>query len=154
MAALANAALHPILAGRLRSLGGVAAIEKVEREQANATKGLGLGGGTRVLECAEAALARLGAGEEGGGGGGGKEGGGDGGPAGVGGAGAGGGPLGLVGPRRWTFKWGNQPVMELTIDSSKGRYGAVGCLLVWIACFLLVLRPAFQAGGGSVVPGM
>lgn len=150
MAALANAALHPVLAGRLRALDGVGIIQRVEREhEAKETKGLGIGG-TRVLECAEAALARMGVGGQGGGGGAagmGKEGGrGDG-------AGRGG-PLGLVGPRRWLFKWGNQPVLELTIDSSKGCYGAVGCLLVWIACFLLVLRPAFQSGGGSVVPGM
>jgi hypothetical protein len=51
-------------------------------------------------------------------------------------------------------RWGTQPVLELTIDSSKGRHAALGCLVVWIACFLLVLRPAFQSGGGSVVPGM
>jgi hypothetical protein len=88
MAALANAALHPLLAGRLRELDGPAVIDRE-------TKGLGLGG-TRIIECAEAALARLG---EGAGDGGSKEGG----AAAAAGVGSGAVMLGL-GARRWTFK--------------------------------------------------
>ncbi len=152
IAALANAALHPLLAGRLHELEGVEVIKRVEKED------LGFGG-TRITECAEAALARLGAAEGGSGEKGGRKK-----RGGVVASAAGGvGPIrgGVGGPsmlglgaRRWTFKWGNQPVLELSIDTSKGRYGAVGCLFVWIVCFFLVLRPAFQSGGGSVVPGM
>lgn len=61
MAALANAARHPLLAGRLRELDARAIITKAEEESARQTRGLGaLGGGASVVECAEAALARLG----------------------------------------------------------------------------------------------
>lgn len=93
MAALANSAMHPLLAGRLRELDGVAVITKVEGETDRQTRGLALGG-TCVMQCAEAALVRLG--EERTGRGGATEGGGHA-------AAAMGSPLGL-GSRRWTFK--------------------------------------------------
>lgn len=105
-------------------------------------------GGTRVSECAELALIRLGAGEglgrsmsssnaSGGGGGGDIE-------------------LGssnnssLSGQslnRKYTFKWGNKPIMELALDSKRHRWGLIVCVVLWIVMCMLVLQPVLRPEG-------
>ncbi len=122
MAALANASANPVLAGKIKELDGVAVIEKVEKENLSTLTF----GGTRITECCEVALLRL-----------------------MGVAKAmekekeGSKPLST---RKFLFKWGTTPSLELTLDGSKNRAGVVGCLVLWIVCVLVVLQPVLRPG--------
>jgi len=69
-------------------------------------------GGSRISECAETAIARL--------------------------SGEGDVRQAL---KKYTFKWGNKPMMELTLDTTKNRLRVYVCLAIWILCILLLLHP-------------
>jgi hypothetical protein len=77
-------------------------------------RNLGLGG-TRIAECAETAVARL--------------------------SGSGDPRLAL---KKYTFKWGNKPVMELTLDSGKNRMRLGVCFVLWIFLTLYMLQPLIR----------
>ena len=127
IAALANASANPVLAGRIKELGGVEVVEKLEKENLRANTVTF--GGTRVSECCEVALLRLTGnsarssskkkadGEEG---------------------------RALLGMKTFRFKYGNAPALELTLDGSKNRASIVGCLLLWVVGILLVLQPVLR----------
>jgi len=138
IAALANASANPLLAGRIKELGGVEVVEKIEKENLRANTVTF--GGTRVSECCEVALLRLtgsisssssrsskGKVEEEG--------------------------RALFG-RKFTFKFGNSPALELTLDGGKNRASIVGCLLLWVVGVLLVLQPVLRpTNGGGMLGG-
>lgn len=70
-------------------------------------------GGSRITECAETAIARL------------SEGGGD----------------VRQALKKYTFKWGNRPMMELTLDTKRNRVRVYVCLAIWVICILVLLHP-------------
>lgn len=127
VATLANASANPFLAGRIKELGGVEVVEKIEREclRTNTVTF----GGTRVSECCQVALLRL-AGSS----------------AGIDSCSKGGKKEGrtLLGMKKFKFKFGNTPALELTLDGSKNRARIVGCLMLWVVGILLVLQPVLR----------
>lgn len=137
MAALANATANPLLAGRIKELKGVDVIERIDKQ--NDRENSLEFGGTRITECAEIALARLNQDSKVGR---------DGSDGGSGGAAstisAGVKEMMMNHNKKFTFKWGNTPVMELTLDSNKNRWGVVGCLVLWFICIFLVLQPVLR----------
>lgn len=110
-AAIANACAHPVLAGKIKELHGLEVMQKVESQN----KSNLAFGGSRITECAETAIARL---SEGGGG---KD--------------------VRQALKKYTFKWGNRPMMELTLDTTRNRVRLYVCLGLWILCTLLLLHP-------------
>ena len=131
--------------------GGIAIIETIEKE--NLKRNTVAFGGTRVLECAEVALWRLQGREEA--------------AAAAAAAAEGGthpppyththgkegerlGGLLSLSNRFFTFKYGNTPVMELAFDGSKNRVGVVGCLVLWIVCIFVVLKPVLMPSNAHV----
>ncbi len=127
IATLANASANPLLAERIKELGGVEVVEKIEKESLR-TNTVTFGG-TRVSECCQVALLRLtkssasssrcGHGKE-------EEG------------------RTLLGMKKFKFKFGNTPALELTLDGSKNRARIVGCLVLWVVGILLVLQPVLR----------
>ena len=124
---LTRLSTHPVLAGKIKELDGVAVIEKVEKENSSTLTF----GGTRITECCEVALLRLtgkaGADKE-------KD---------RSGGAAAAKPLST---RKFTFKYGNTPSLELTLDGSRNRASVVGCLMLWVVCILVVLQPVLRPG--------
>lgn len=143
IAGLANACAHPVLAGRIKDLKGIQILQKIEKEN---NKGGIVFGGTRIGECAETALIRLGVGGDGGGGvggGGGND---------IGSSGDGSGKPGLHRSnssgysinRKYSFKWGEKPMMELTLDSKRHRGALIICIILWIVMCMAVLQPVLR----------
>ncbi len=106
--AIANATAHPVLAGYIFDNSGLDLIEEVDRQnKANLSLG-----GTRIAECCETAVLRLGGSKD---------------PV-----------LAMV---KYTYKWGNKPTMELTIDHGQHRNRIQACVVIWVLCVVLLFYP-------------
>lgn len=108
VAALANATSHPVLAGRINELNGLALLEEIEmKNKANLSLG-----GTRVAECAETAVLRLSGHVD-----------------------------SKIAVRKYTYKWGNKPVLELMLDPQTHGNRLQVCGVVWVLCIILLFWP-------------
>jgi len=110
VAAIANATAHPILAGRIAELNGLAIMREIEGKSLTLE-------GTRVAECAETARLRLAAlevksnqGQD-------------------------------IALRKYSFKWGNAPIMELIFDPQTNRNRLQVCAVVWVLTVVLLFYP-------------
>jgi hypothetical protein len=112
VAALANASAHPSLAAEIIRLGGLERLHKIESShKANLSLG-----GTRVAECAETAVLRL----------------------------SSGGTIikdPAIALRKYTFKWGTEPVMELLLDPQVHLSRLQVCVVIWVLCVVLLFYP-------------
>uniref|UniRef100_A0A7S2S7X2 Armadillo repeat-containing protein 8 n=1 Tax=Rhizochromulina marina TaxID=1034831 RepID=A0A7S2S7X2_9STRA len=108
VAALANATAHPVLAGKVKELGGLKVLADIEKlQKANLSLG-----GTQVAECAETAVLRL---------------------------------TGTKDPkvavRKYKYKWGNKPMMELTFDPVVHRKRLQVCIVLWVLGAIFLFYP-------------
>ena len=137
VATLANASANPVLLGRMKELGGGAVVEKIEQEDLKANTVAF--GGTRVSECCEVVLLRLAGGKH----------------ESLGGSVASGnrnddklhdgGESGRVLlTKKFKFKYGNTPTLELTLDGNQNRTTVVICIFLWVVCILLFLQPILR----------
>lgn len=127
-AAIANASAHPVLAGKIKELEGLTVIQHIESQN---KRNLNFGG-TRTSEAVETAIARL-SGE----------------------SATTEAAKGELDPRaalkKYSFKWGNEPVMVLTLDSQRNRVKLVVCLAVWVAFIYYIMQPILLTGGSPKI---
>jgi len=126
VAAVANAAAHPQLCASIAKLGGRAVLAEIERASRQPSLDMS---GTKIAECAQTAIARLDA------------------------------AAGRAADqsaearerareamaRKYTFTWGNRPMMTLALDPSahRRRLQLFGC--VWCLAICVLLRPLVLA---------
>jgi hypothetical protein len=129
-AAIANASAHPVLAAKIKELEGLEVIQHIESQNQRHLHF----GGTRTSEAAETAIARLG------------------GESGVSEASGHGEHDPRAALKKYSFKWGNEPVMVLTLDSRRNRVKLIVCLVVWLYFIYHIMQPIFVTGSASKLP--